>query len=296
MRISLEMLHGMRKSGSLPGEYQCICPSCGERTFYVNLISRKFICFRETCGIKGSLNDEGCSEITYSPSLLELKKAVHGLFSRSRLEPEPLNLDLFSDPITKNSMKDIPFAMEYLKRRKFSIEDIFRYRLRIGKKYYDRENEKVVKVWQNRIIFPFYDTDTPLYAIGRSYNGMNPKYLNTKGEKSVVVYNIDKIKNRTCIICEGLISSIFAEKYSGISAVCILGCYISEFQFYQIRSAVDKVYISLDGGVDVKSMCDRFMKSGCETYFVDLPKGVDPDECGPDYIKYIQNAKQVRII
>ena len=206
MIITMDMLTRSRKSGAVPGEYRCICPACGHDTFYYNTKTRFFCCFRESCGIKGKFRDSD-EESTFTPSqsLLELKDSVSKLFVPKE-EVHEIDLDLFSDPLNENTIKDYVFVYYYIKKRKFTLEDIDKYHIRVGKSYYDKQAEKTVNKWKGRIIFPFFEDGIPVYAIGRSYNDMLPKYLNTDGEKSVIVYNIDQIKDRTCIVCEGLIS------------------------------------------------------------------------------------------
>lgn len=302
MLVTLDMIKDLKKSGGKPGEYSGICPNCGERSFYINIYKNAYICFRSSCGIRGHLKDIGVDPTPIDHSFSDIKKKIDGLYTSNKNNSlvSRIDLDKISDPITPDTIKKYPFGYDYIKSRKLTDDDISKYKLRIGKEYYSESEDKIIKRWKGRIIFPFYEGGLPIYAIGRSYTGSKPKYLNTDGEKSVIVYNIDKIKNKTCIVCEGLISAIFAEKYSGISAVCILGCSISDFQFWQIRSLADKVYCSLDGGVDQYNLCKKFFMSGATTYRVDLPvidgKGLDPDECGPEYRHYIENATRYRLI
>ena len=306
MIVTMDMLTGSRKSGQKPGEYNCVCPSCGENTFYYNIYSKKYICFRENCRISGKFADSDDEDIIITDkSLIELKKSLLNLYTIQE-EIHEINLDRFSDPLNEETKKKYIFGYEYIRKRGLTDEDIERYRIRIGKEYFDKENEKTERKWCGRVIFPFYDSGVPIYAIGRSYNNSLPKYLNTDGEKSIIVYNLDQIKDNTCIVCEGLISSIFAEKHSGISAVCLLGCSMSDSQFWQIRNSSSKIFCCLDGGVDQTSICRRFLLSGAETYQVDLPvvkdnegkeKGLDPAECSREqFLSCINNAKRFTLI
>lgn len=277
----------MTKSGPVPGEYNAVCPKCGKKTFYINIYNKKFICFSSHCKIMGSYIDNNLDfslEVTYD-SMRDRVNRV-GSISASNVS---IDLEEFSREVDK---RRYPMAYAYLESRGFTSHDISKYNIRVGEKYYDEESDSVITRWVGRVIFPYFDSGTPVFALGRSYTGKIPKYMNTYGSKSVVLYNYENVSDE-CIITEGLISSISAEKYSGIPSVPLLGVTISQFQLYLISRKCKRVYLCLDGGVSTKDMEKALSNLVDEVYVIELPEDKDPDDLKSDFLPFLEKARRV---
>jgi hypothetical protein len=249
-------------------------------------------------------------EKTSNKNLDELRTALNKVFDRPIIQTTGININLFSDPINP---KKHPKSIKYLtEERGLTFEDIRKYDIRSGKSYKDEEDKLIMK-WTGRVIFPFYEEGICTYAIGRTYMNDDRKYINVDVPKSSIVYGIDRITNKECIICEGFLSAIAAEKTTSISSVCTLGKTISPLQLYKIKTKADKVWLSFDGGVpekQIKYATRSLMKAGFnEVYKVNLPgegdldingnectKDYDPDDLGDEYLKYFDKAERVKYL
>jgi hypothetical protein len=274
------------------------CPFCGkEKHFWFDTSTKMGICF--VCMDKhirlGSefLLDSG---VTTNKSLDELRKALNKVFVSPAVNTSGIDIDKFSEPIDQ---KRHPMSTRYLiDKRGLTFDDIRKYDIRSGISYTD--NDRVVSKWSGRVIFPSYEDKVCVYAIGRTYMNDDRKYVNVDVPKSNIVYGIDGIRNRECIICEGFLSALAAEKVTGVSSVSLLGKTISPLQLYKIRTRADKVWLSLDGGVSeqhVKSVSRSILKAGfAEVWKVSLPDESDPDDLGGEYLKYFDEAIRVRYL
>lgn len=271
------------------------CPYCQDHSYRlgINLTKGVYHCFN--CNKAGKVSDVkefailGLSEPTQDFSAV--KNKLKGMFESSSKE---FDLDHISWPLEE---ANTPMAYKYMIDRGFSPEDIIKYNLRVGKPYEDI-NGKVITRISGRILFPFMLDGKCVYYVARTLNGATPKYLNSDGSKSTLVYNIDNV-NGECIICEGIISAISAERTIGIPAVAVLGKSISFFQLNRIRSRSNKIYLSFDGDCseeEISNILKKLTKVFDEVYLVKLPDGSDPDELKEEYKKYFMDAKRVSLI
>lgn len=295
-----------------PNRFKTDCPFCGkEDHFYFDIKTRKGICFKcmdhyITLGGEFSITQADAP----SRDLQELRDSLDKVFQPLSEETISIDIDAFSEPINP---KRHPKSLKYLLEDRFlTMEDIKKYDIRSGISYRDKDDRLITK-WTGRVVFPFYENGICTYAIGRSYMGSEKKYVNVDTPKTSIVYGLDHIKNRECIICEGLLSAIAAEKSTGISSVCLLGKTISPIQLYKIRKSADRIWQSLDGGVpekQIKSMARRFIRAGFEElWMVNLPgkgdvdihgnvcdKDYDPDDLGDEYLLYFDKAERIRLL
>lgn len=275
------------------------CPYCEKRgkgvdTKYhlgVNTVKGVYHCFK--CDAAGRMSDiKELALLAPSDISLDLdavKQKLRGMFES---ESKEFDLDKISWPLTG----DTPMAYKYMLDRGFSPEEIIKHKLRVGRPYTNGIEE--VNKFSGRIIFPFISDGKCVYFTARSINGREPKYLNSSGSKSTLVYNIDSV-NGTCILCEGIVSAIAAERTTGIPAVSILGKSASFFQLNRIRSKCNKIYLSFDGDVtedETFAILKKLLKMFDEVYHIKLPHGMDPDELKEDYRPYFSNAKKVPIL
>lgn len=285
-----------------PNRFRTTCPFCGkENHFYFNTKTKKGICFKcmtEPIFLGPDFLPDKSKRTHVIANLDDLKDFALRTFNKGIQSENDIDIDLFSEPIDRIRH---PRSYEYVtKVRGLSDYEIRKYDIRSGKTYTDEETGRMVSKWIGRVIFPFYEEDRCVYAIGRSYTGNERKYVNVDVPNSEIVYGINEVSNRECIICEGLLSSIAAEKYSGISSVCLLGKTISQAQAQKIKRKADRVWQCLDGGVpekQVRAMSRSLIKAGFkEVWRVNLPDDSDPDELGDDFLDYFKHATRVQLI
>lgn len=280
------------------------CPFCEKRgkgsdTKYhlgVNTTKGVYHCFR--CDAAGRLKDVRelamLAPVDPSRDLDAIRFKLKNMFESST--PKDVDLDEISWALDSGT----PMAYKYMIDRGFTPQDIIKYNLRVGRPYFDYDQNKEINKYSGRIIFPFMSEGKCVYFCARSINGGEPKYLNSEGSKSFLVYNIDNVVNE-CIICEGVISSIAAERATGVPCVAILGKAMSLFQLTRIRSKCNKVYLSLDGdtGEESAKLLKRLVSKFDEVYYVKLPNEPnrkDPDQIGTEYKEFFQKAERIRLI
>lgn len=284
---------------SNPDEIRVNCVFCHTRGkdvdtkahMYCNLKKGLFNCFR--CGAKGPLSRLkdtlalGLSVPTVN--LGDLKSKIDKLFRRK--QSPRFELEMYSWPIDK---KVTPIAYKYMIERGFTEEEMKEYQICVGKDF-DDEKGDLVRRWSGRIIFPFTENGEVVYLVGRAYDGGQPKYINTSGDKDAVVFGIDKVDGEA-ILCEGIISAIAAQRTMGIPAVAVLGKTIKDHQLLKLRCRTDKLYVSMDGDVtreEKTKLNHKLLKAGFEIWEINLPNGLDPDDAGPEYKKYFNEAQRV---
>ena len=290
------------RRGSKAGEFFMCCDFCEERVgkkdtkFHLgfNIYNGRWHCFRCDAGPKthGQLKNlktfTEFNEVPASDDLISQIEKNLDKISQPRKQ-KFYDLELMSFEL---SLQVTPFAYDYITERGFSDEDIKKYNLRVGKEFVDPETNKTVYRWKGRILFPFFENGKCVYIVGRSYLGKQPKYINTSGSKNSIVYGLDRLdKNKECIVTEGIISAIAAERETGIPAVCLLGKSASDWQLSKIRNKANKVYLSLDGGVDDDSVKNKCLRDSIDTYKVILPKDKDPDDVKTEYKTFFANKK-----
>jgi len=297
------------KRGSRANEFLMNCPFCLERTgredtkhhLGFNTKSGKWNCFR--CGAKTSTHGNlkklenvadfyGNSEQS-SVSDLRKKLANCGM----KKQPTNHDLELMSWRLDE---RETPFAYNYMKDRGFSDSEMVKYHLRVGHEYMCPVKKRLEKKWKGRVLFPFLDNNGDcIYIVGRSYLGHDPKYRNSQGSKKSVVYGLDKVNGKKeCIITEGLISAIAAERATGIPAVCLLGKSNSNWALSKIRSKTNRIYLSLDGGITegTANLKRRLINLNFEVFEIILPADKDPDDLGDQYIKYFNEKKKISFL
>lgn len=286
-------------------EYSVCCPFCYQKVgkvdtkYKMGLSLSKNVahCFR--CGTTIRFNDKiddnlfvyikdtKLSDISNKLKSVSFNKKIN---INQNINKEIINLDVISQPVSKDIT---PFAYEYLKSRDL-LDYVDSLNIRVGKKYID-DSGKIIGVWEGRVIFPVYSNGEVVFLIGRSYIGSEPKYLNSRGDKSSFLYTVGKNDDDSCILCEGIISAISANKYTNINSIVLLGKFPSEYQLYLIQQRYKRVYYSLDGDVDKKiktRILTSLYKLGLDVYVIELPKDKDPNDLGHLYLNYFNSAKK----
>lgn len=294
----MQSLNGAEvRTTSRRGEYQLCCPYCAERgkspdeNFHLgfNTLKKRYHCFR--CEASGRLDELGTRlalvESDHDRSYMGLQSQLDSIRTHypDYADTDPLvglvDLTAFSQPLTD----DTPFAMDYMLSRGFTMSEIKQHKVRVG----------TIGMWQGRIVFPFFDAGRPVYAIGRTYIDQEPKYYNTCGKKSLLVYGIDQADG-CAIICEGVISAIAAHRTTGLPAVALMGKSISRFQAAKILNKCRTVWLSLDGDVsdEEKTQAIKTLRRAGDftIWNVSLPFKKDPDDLRQDYLTYFHRAKR----
>jgi hypothetical protein len=306
-RIKLDIPY---KAGSRPDEVWICCPVCITRRgradedfkMGVNLRNGRFGCFKCKAG-NSNTNLKILENLDLyrddSVDLDRLLAAIHSIGVRN--VQEAVDLDEISDPLTED---ETPFAYNYMTQvRGFTDDDIKRLNLRVGKPYWTTGKDGTdyeSKRWQGRVIFPFMEQGKPMFLVGRTYVGKDPKYLNsTDRKKDAFVYGIDNVTDGVAILCEGIISAWAAEKYTGVPAVSILGYYATPTQLMKLRTRVHTLYLCLDGGVDqevVKRLLKQLDDFGFgNVYKIQLPGKADPDELKEKFTEYFREAERLSL-
>ena len=292
----MSILKNSLKVGSRPDERRINCPFCAKKVgkedtghhCYVNLAKGVFQCFR--CASRGSVSKLGI-ELKEHRLHTDLSSVKDKILGRNKVDGiTTIPIEEFSKPLTP----DVPIAWKYAMERGFDQALIDKWGLRVG-----FSEEREYKKWNGRILFPLYMDKDCVYIVARTYVGGEPKYLNSRGNKTLFVYGLDRVTTEEALVCEGIISSIAAERYSGMQAVSVLGKSISRNQVMKIKSKVSKVTICLDGGVtdrEIKDMVMKFKREYFTVNVIKIPGSYDPDELGPRFKEFFDKRKEVKLI
>lgn len=294
--INGKKLSDLIKSGRKSGEYCTTCVFCGKPwKMYVNV--EKYVYDCKVCGKRGSYNDDD-NEIFDSKKITDLRGIVNSINLERDIKPElPQVVDIREFAIPMNPI-DFYMGYKYLTDRGFTDSMISEYRIHGGIIYL--KDGVQIRKWQGRIIFPYIMNGQIVYGTGRTYIDSKPKYLNFDSSKNVVLFNYDNIKTDTIILCEGIISSINAQRTTGIVSTVMAGKSISEETVRIFRSkGIRTIYLSTDGEVtdsENNRIIRTLVRNGFTVYFVRLPFGVDPDDAGDTYKSFFNKSQRVWFI
>jgi DNA primase len=288
----LDLTQAKQASSSRTDELVLNCPHCINRgksedvKFHLHVNTKKGVyhCFR--CQATGKIDGVETIKDTSVNSMVD---KLNSIFKKHEPVDNSIDLDRISWECTE---KDTPFAYKYLIDRGITESEIKKWSIRVGRDYTD--NNTTIRRWSGRVLFPFITDGVCKYVVGRSYSGKEPKYLNTVLDKSYVVYGINSVKSE-CIVCEGIISAIAAERYTGIPSVSILGKSILYTQAELIKSRCDVAHLSLDGDVDDKTISRNIKilkKAGLSVTLIKLPPNQDPDTLKEAYLQHFNDKKK----
>lgn len=211
-----------------------------------------------------------------------------------------LDMDVFS---RLPSIEKDALAYVYLQTRGYDPEYIIReHHVRVGKEF-KKPDGTLSKIWIGRVIFPLFKDGKPIFAVGRSYIGREPKYLNSYGDKQGSLFGIERaIPGEPLILCEGVISALAAEKYTGLRAVAGLGKEVTDGQITTMKMMTNKLIVSIDGDVEdrVKNrLIERVLLQGFQVEYVSLPtdkERKDPDCLKGEYLDFFSSRKKITSI
>ena len=331
----------LKKSGK---NYKGLCPFHQEKTpsFTVNPANQFYHCFG--CGAGGDVFSflMEIEHITFFESLkMAAERAGMELPNQSESQKKVAN---FRDKIFEINNLSARFynylllkhdigkkALEYLKNRNYSEEDIKRFSLGfapdkwtalykfLNNKGYTKDEmvkagllikkseQKFYDRFRNRIIFPIFNSRGEVLAFGGRIidDSINqPKYLNSPDtmvyDKSDNLYGLNWAKNsmrksNNAIIMEGYTDVLTAHMHGIKNAVASLGTSLTEKQAKMLKRYVSKIYIAYDsdtaGAKATLRGLEILKEEGLNVKVIKLPENTDPD----DFIKLRGKEKFLKL-
>lgn len=190
--------------------------------------------------------------------------------------PVLADADMFEQPEDLIIVKDVwdgsiigNQALAYLRRRKFSDEEIRRY----------VEGYVTADKYKERIIIPLYDlTRASCYFAARSFTGHPVKYMNPAYSKDYVFGFFDDEEPTDAVCVEGVTDAI-AWKRIMPNVVVMLGKKLTTSQSEELISSFKKITVvyDSDAGIEVLRYWDRIRQRGLQVSLKRLPDK-DADE------------------
>ena len=182
----------------------------------------------------------------------------------------------------ENNVEKYEEALEYMKNRDFSVEDMKKFKIGFASSTRDglfqylieknfsenkimklglakrNENGEIYDSFRNRIIFPIYNIEGKIVAFGGRIiekNSNLPKYLNSpdspifkKGRELFgIKYQGGNVKKKGfAILMEGYLDVLTAQKNGFENAVASLGTAFTEEQAQLLKKYTDKILIAYD--------------------------------------------------
>ena len=182
----------------------------------------------------------------------------------------------------RENIEKYPEALEYMKERDFSIEEIRKFRIGFANSSRDElfqhllkkefpeekiielglvkrnENGEIYDSFRNRVIFPIYNINSQIVGFGGRIIEKNtnlPKYLNSpdspifkKGNELFgIKHQGENIRKKGfAILMEGYLDVLTAQKNGFENAVASLGTALTEEQAQLLKKYTDKILISYD--------------------------------------------------
>ena len=228
--------------------------------------------------------------------------------------------------------KDGEKALEYLKKRSFSIEDIKEFEFGLAfqnnnlynflskKGYTDKDIEKtslistdkhIHDVFINRVMIPIHDLEGNVVGFtGRLYEESdNPKYINSKEsdvfKKGKILFNYHRAKNHVrnnheLIIVEGNMDALKLYAAGIKNVIALMGTALTTDQVDAIKKMRSKVILMMDsdnaGKLGMYQNGNILKKNGIDPEVVLLSGAKDPDEYINKYgIDKFKNALNSRL-
>ena len=182
----------------------------------------------------------------------------------------------------RENIEKYPEALEYMKERNFSIEEIRKFGIGFANSSRDElfqhllkkefpeekiielglvkrnENGEIYDSFRNRVIFPIYNINSQIVGFGGRIIEKNtnlPKYLNSpdspifkKGNELFgIKYQGENIRKKGfAMLMEGYLDVLTAQKNGFENAVASLGTALTEEQAQLLKKYTDKILISYD--------------------------------------------------
>ncbi|ANQ53947.1 DNA primase [Thermosipho sp. 1063] len=255
--------------------YRGLCPFHTETTpsFYVNPSFRTFHCFG--CGASGDVFSflEKIENISFSEALQKLAKEANVKIDVKTSTFQQLYYKFYSlvHQEYKNQLKISTIALDYLKNRGFSNEEILEYEFgfsplnssiplkisqQLGIKILRKFGFTSKDLFEGRLIIPIKDEYGKTIAFGGRLLGEGqPKYLNSFDtdlfKKSKTLFLLDrakeKIKNADfAIVCEGYFDALAFHRADLKNSIATLGTAFTKFHAYKLKKLTQNVVLSFD--------------------------------------------------
>lgn len=182
------------------------------------------------------------------------------------------------------------FTVEFLLKKGFHQQSLVKAGMLSTK-----DNQHFTDVFRGRVIFPIRNHLGRTVAFGgRSYQGEEPKYLNSPEhelfQKGNILFNFDMAKrhirkSNQAVIFEGYMDVLAAYQADVTNAVATLGTALTLNQAKLLKRYVDTVIICYDAdpaGFKASYQAAQLLEQvGCDVKVANMPDKMDPD----DYIK-----------
>ena len=239
--------------------WQCHCWVCGLKSKNLTFILKKYFDKHTLNFYLDSFNISSSEHLRKdTPDTLEIKISLPENFLILSAERQS------RDP-------DVKACLKYLKSRRVTEKDLWRYRL--GTYTSGR--------LRRRIVMPSFDTEGELnYYVARAIDeSSKPKYLNSSNKKTEIIFNdIDIDWQQPITIVEGPFDLMKCENNS----TCLLGSEITPRSklFHKIITNQTPVFLALDADMKEKSfkIAELLESYCCEVKIVDLGKFSDVGE------------------
>ena len=275
------------------GNYAYVCPfhtsnPPGKKNFEINLTENeqgenKWACWG--CKIKGKKLINLFNKLNVSQDKKqELKSYITNISNNEIIKnEETISLPKEFISLYKEDNNLIyRHAVSYLKKRRITKDDIFKYNLGYCK----------TGIYSNMIIIPSYNEKGDLnFFVGRGFMpGSNKKLKPPFPQSDIIPFEFYINWNLPIILCEGVFDAITIKR----NAIPLLGKIISKKLMKKIiSSSVQKIYIALDKDAIKQSIeiSKHLLDEGKKVYLVDI-ENKDFSEMGFEQsIHLLQNTK-----
>ena len=285
----------LKKAGS---DYKGLSPFKDEKTpsFTVSPVKNIFKDFSTQIGgnvisFYMKINDIGfvqaVEELSQKYNIPLKKNGKSQIVSQKISEKQAENKEYFeimneAQTFFENNVEKYEEALEYMKNRDFSLEDMKKFKIGFASSIRDglfqylieknfsenkimklglakrNENGEIYDSFRNRIIFPIYNIEGKIVAFGGRIiekNSNLPKYLNSpdspifkKGRELFgIKYQGGNVKKKGfAILMEGYLDVLTAQKNGFENAVASLGTAFTEEQAQLLKKYIDKILIAYD--------------------------------------------------
>jgi DNA primase len=320
--------------------YVGLCPFHDDTNPSFSVSTEKNIAKCFSCGEGGSPITflAKIKNISFDQAALELAEPLGIKLDIDRVEKqqtlkehEALNeANIFYTFYLKNS-KTGEEALNYLKNRGLTLEDIAHFNIGLAPKEFDSlykllqqkeftdqtmenagligiQNNKPYDLFTYRVMFPLSDLEGRVIGFsGRSVDNKEPKYYNSPEtfifKKSEVLYHLyealgDIRKQGFVILHEGFFDVIASTKAGLKNAVATMGTALTQHHIKLISEYTKRVVIAYDGDqagiMATYKAIKLFERTNLRVDILALPEGLDPDEYYQKYgaVKYLNLYKK----
>lgn len=236
-----------------------------------------------------------------------LMKTVEGEEALNYLQSRGFTDELIKEREIGFAPDSSHFCYDFLEKKGYDIELAYE----AGLLSRNEENFSYYDRFRNRIMFPLKNAQGRIVGYsGRTYTNQEPKYLNSPEtpifQKRRLLYNLDKArksirKNDELILLEGFMDVIKSD-YAGLKqVVASMGTQISQEHMTYLQKLTYNITLMFDGDFAGKEATlktgQTLLQQGLNVYVVQLPTGMDPDECigkygNEKFLNFVQQDKK----